>query len=291
MTPLSQGFQKGTCWEESLSLSGPGPPQFSHFQGSDSSLKTKYDPSMVSQALTLQPGHQVKALPQRQDPTLGICISMGSGTFHSFLDPYPLVRSCHTSTELPLPQSSLVPTPPPLSRDPCPKSDPSVRVRTPNPTIGILHSGSRNSHPRSEDPRPCRTRSGSGPTARAGTHLGLAYSPWRRRQRGGQPGFRSPAVMAATAVRVKAWAAGGRFWWRTPVVAGGVRGAAQDAAGRVWCGQEYARMGVGTGCPSGRCPCVGSLSWDRTPPASSHPQSPFQMEKQLGDYRARGSAG
>lgn len=72
MTPLSlglaQGLQKGTCWGESLSLLGPGPPQFSHFQGSDSSLKIKHDPPMVSRALTLQLGHEVKALQQRQDP-------------------------------------------------------------------------------------------------------------------------------------------------------------------------------------------------------------------------------
>lgn len=55
--------------------------------------------------------------------------------------------------------------------------------------------------------------------------------------------------MAATAVRVKALRGdSGRFRWRTPVVAGGVRGAAQDAAGRV----GGVRPGICVhGCPEG----------------------------------------
>lgn len=206
-----------------MSLSGPGPPQFSHFQGSDSSLKTKYDPPMASQTLTLQPGHQVKALPQGQDSTLGICSPMGSGTPHSFLDPYPLVGSCHTSTELSLPQSSLVPTPPPLSRDPCPKSDPSVRVRISNPAIGIPYSRSRNSHPRSEDPRPLRTRSWSGLMARALTHLALADMQQRTR-----PGGRALATRPGDRALADAP-------WRThPGGAGSAAGSPAAEAPQLW---------------------------------------------------------
>ncbi|XP_016022417.2 thioredoxin reductase 2, mitochondrial isoform X2 [Rousettus aegyptiacus] len=57
--------------------------------------------------------------------------------------------------------------------------------------------------------------------------------------------------MAATAARVKALrGAGGRFRWRTPVVAGGVRGAAQDAAGQ----QDYDLLVIGGG--SGGLACA-----------------------------------
>ncbi|XP_039728808.1 thioredoxin reductase 2, mitochondrial isoform X2 [Pteropus medius] len=57
--------------------------------------------------------------------------------------------------------------------------------------------------------------------------------------------------MAATAVRVKALRGdSGRFRWRTPVVAGGVRGAAQDAAGR----QDYDLLVIGGG--SGGLACA-----------------------------------
>lgn len=82
--------------------------------------------------------------------------------------------------------------------------------------------------------------------------------------------------MAATAARVKALrGAGGRFRWRTPVVAGGVRGAAQDAAGRVGSGQEYASIGVQKGCPSGRCPCVRQSQLGQNSSSFQPPSIPF----------------
>lgn len=182
--------------------------------------------------MTLQPGHEVKALLQRQDaPNLQICISMRSGTLHSFLDPYPPVGSCHTSTELPFTQSSLVRTPPRLSRDACPQSDPSVPVRIPNPAIRIPHSRSRNSHPRSEDPRPRRTRSRSIPIARQ-----CAQSP--------HPGVHTPAAQAARrAARMP-----------RPRSYGGDRSESEGAA-RSWRALPVAyagRSGLGPGRGAGR---------------------------------------
>lgn len=88
-----------------------------------------------------------------------------------------------------------------------------------------------------------------------------------------------PAAMAAMAAVLRR--PGGRFRWRTQVPTGGVRSATRDAAGRA---------GPGRGCTRWDGPAGNSVGWDRSPLASSHLQSPFQMEKQLGDP-AGGSSG
>lgn len=209
MTPLSlglaQGLQKGTCWGESLSLLGPGPPQFSHFQGSDSSLKIKHDPPMVSRTSTLQLGHEVKALQQRQDPRPppappGICISMGSGTLHSFLDPYSPsdpatpAQSSHSLNPVWYPPLRPCPESPAQSRIPPSRSEyptPPLESLTPDPEthtqgqktpahVGPVPGGSP--QPARAITSPWRTHPGGAGSA-AGSPDAEAPKLWRRPQR------------------------------------------------------------------------------------------------------------
>lgn len=257
-----------------------GLPQFSQAQGSNLSSKTKCDPPIVSQALTLQRGHQVKDLP-RDRPHPSSMDPCGRWDTPTLCGSLSLSRILHTGTELPLLQSRLVAWPPnphpapstPVQRPPT-KVDPFIWVRIPDPLHPNL-SRSRDSYPRSESPRP---RSDlfpvgflprSDPAVRVRTHLAGTDTPSRCRQRGGQPRCQGPAAMAAMAAVLRR--PGGRFRWRTQVVAGGVRSATGDAAGRAGPGRGCRLRVSRLGCTRGQQCGLGQESSSFQPPSIAVP--------------------
>lgn len=179
-----------------------------------------------------------------------------------------------------LPHQHKVPSPsiqagsPPqlLPRDPQSRSDASSRAEFLTPPSVSLTPGpatpTQDRNPLAQvrclpgsDPHPDRARSPHAHSPCPGGHPGSVQAAPRTARR------RGPAAMAAMVVRAAALRRpGGRFRWRTPVVAEGLRSAARDAAGRAGPG-----LGGGGGCPRAR----QSLGWDRSPLPSSHPQSPF----------------